>query len=154
MKRIFLLTASFFCATMMSAQSANTLEGFAYDTKATAPTGNEWESPEALALNKEQPRAWGFHFATEEAARGVLPERGAYWLSLDGTWKFHWCKTPEERAKGFEAPTYDVSAWDDIEVPGCWNVQGIQKDGSLKYGVPIYVNQKVIFEHQVAVDDW
>ncbi len=154
MKRIFLLTASFFCATMMSAQSANTLEGFAYDTKVTAPTGNEWESPETLALNKEQPRAWGFHFATEEAARGVLPERGAYWLSLDGTWKFHWCKTPVERAKGFEAPTYDVTAWDDIEVPGCWNVQGIQKDGSLKYGVPIYVNQKVIFQHQVAVGDW
>ena len=154
MKRIFLLSASFFCATMMSAQSANTLEGFAYDTKVTAPTGNEWESPEALALNKEQPRAWGFHFATEEAARGVLPERGAYWLSLDGTWKFHWCKTPEERAKGFEAPGYDVTAWDDIEVPGCWNVQGIQKDGSLKYGVPIYVNQKVIFQHQVAVGDW
>ena len=154
MKRIFLLSASFFCAIVMSAQSANTLEGFAYDTKVTAPTGNEWESPEALALNKEQPRAWGFHFATEEAARGVLPERGAYWLSLDGTWKFHWCKTPEERAKGFEAPSYDVTAWDDIEVPGCWNVQGIQKDGSLKYGVPIYVNQKVIFQHQVAVGDW
>ena len=144
------------CATLMCAQSPApaALEGFAYDTQVTAPTGDEWQSPEALALNKEQPRAWGFHFPTEQAARGVLPERGAYWLSLDGTWKFHWCKTPEERAKGFEAPAFDVSAWDNIEVPGCWNVQGIQKDGSLKYGVPIYVNQKVIFEHQVAVDDW
>ena len=130
------------------------LEGFAYDDQPTAPTGQEWQSPGQLALNKEQPRAWGFHFPTEEAARQVLPERGAYWQSLDGTWKFHWCKTPEERAKGFEAPAYDVSAWDDIAVPGCWNVQGIQKDGSLKYGVPVYVNQKVIFEHQVAVDDW
>ena len=156
MIRSLLSTAFVLCATLVSAQSNTTaaLEGFAYDTQVKAPTGNEWESPEALALNKEQPRAWGFHFATEEAARGVLPERGAYWQSLDGTWKFHWCKTPEERAKGFEAPNYDASAWDDIEVPGCWNVQGIQKDGSLKYGVPIYVNQKVIFEHQVAVGDW
>ncbi len=156
MKRFFLLTASLFCAMLMSAQSVTpaALEGFAYEAQPTAPTGHEWESPEALALNKEQPRAWGFHFPSEEAARGVLPERGAYWLSLDGTWKFHWCKTPEERAKGFEAPDYDVTAWDDITVPGCWNVQGIQKDGSLKYGVPIYVNQKVIFEHQVAVGDW
>ena len=156
MKHFFLLTVSLLCSAWMSAQSVapTALEGFAYDTQVTAPTGNEWQSPEALALNKEQPRAWGFHFPTEQAARGVLPERGAYWLSLDGTWKFHWCKSPEERAKGFEAPAYDVSAWDDIEVPGCWNVQGIQKDGSLKYGVPIYVNQKVIFEHQVAVGDW
>ena len=139
---------------IVSAPPQSALEGFAYELNPAAPSGQEWQSPQALALNKEQPRAWGFHFPDEEAARGVLPERGAYWQDLNGTWKFHWCRTPEERAKGFEAPAYDVSAWDDIEVPGCWNVQGIQKDGSLKYGVPIYVNQKVIFEHQVAVDDW
>ncbi len=138
-----------------SAEAQETaLEGFTYENYPTPPTGLEWQSPGQLALNKELPQAWGFHFPTEEAARGVLPERGAYWQTLDGTWKFHWCRTPEERAQGFEAPSYDVSAWDDIEVPGCWNVQGIQPDGSLKYGVPIYVNQKVIFEHQVAVDDW
>lgn len=172
MKRVLsTLTLILFCAAALSAHtdkqadskqlaqpailgSRTVLEGFAYERQPAAPQGNEWESPQALALNKEQPRAWGFHFATEEAARSVLPERGAYWMSLDGTWKFHWAKRPEERAKGFEAPGYDVTAWDDIKVPGCWNVQGIQKDGSLKYGVPIYVNQKVIFEHQVAVDDW
>ena len=33
------------------------LKGFAYG-QAEAPTGKEWESPEELALNKEQPRAW------------------------------------------------------------------------------------------------
>lgn len=162
MRRLFLLTASWLCATMMSAQlvKSTDLEGFAYANNPTAPTGNEWQSPEALALNKEQPHAWGFHFPSEEAARGVMPERGAYWQSLDGTWKFHWCKTPEERAKGFEAPAYDVSAWDDIAVPGCWNVQGLKTLSAnpftikYKYGKPIYVNQKVIFEHQVAVDDW
>ena len=147
----FLLLCTAVCQAQTTPQSA--LEGFAYDQNITAPAGNEWESPQALALNKEQPRAWGFHFPSEEAARGVLPERGAYWQSLDGTWKFHWCKTPEERAKGFEAPGYDVSAWDDIEVPGCWNVQGLTGNG-FKYGIPIYVNQKVIFEHQVAVGDW
>ena len=138
----------------LSTCCAQNLQGFSYADAPDAPDGGEWQSPEALALNKEQPRAWGFHFPTEEVARAVLPEQGAYWLSLDGTWKFHWAKQPDERAKGFEAPAFDVAAWDDIEVPGCWNVQGIQEDGSLKYGVPIYVNQKVIFEHQVAVDDW
>ena len=153
MKYRFLSLSFLLMASVAIAQTTD-LEGFAYEAQPTAPTGQEWQSPGQLSLNKEQPRAWGFHFATEEAARQVMPERGAYWQSLDGTWKFHWAKQPEERAKGFEAPAYNVSAWDDIEVPGCWNVQGIQKDGSLKYGVPIYVNQKVIFEHQVAVDDW
>ena len=35
-----------------------------------------------------------------------------------------------------------------------WNIFGIQKNGDLKYGVPIYVNQKVIFQHAVKIDDW
>ena len=50
--------------------------------------------------------------------------------------------------------TFDVSGWDNIPVPSSWNIYGIQKDGSLKYGVPIYVNQPVIFMHKVKVDDW
>ncbi|MCE1156713.1 MAG: DUF4981 domain-containing protein, partial [Bacteroidales bacterium] len=43
---------------------------------------------------------------------------------------------------------------DEITVPSSWQIYGIQKDGSLKYGVPIYVNQPVIFQHSVRVDDW
>ena len=143
--------------SQLSTLSAQNLQGFSYADTPTAPTGNEWQSPESLALNKEQPRAWGFHFPTEEAARAVLPEHSPFWQSLDGTWKFHWAKQPDERAKGFESPTFDVTAWDDIQVPGCWNVQGLTANSSTinyHYGVPIYVNQKVIFEHQVAVDDW
>ena len=54
----------------------------------------------------------------------------------------------------FYQTTFDVSGWDNIPVPSSWNIYGIQKDGSLKYGVPIYVNQPVIFMHKVKVDDW
>ena len=129
------------------------LKGFDY-AETAAPTGKEWESPEQLALNKEQPHAWFFTFADVESARRVLPEHSAYWQSLDGTWKFHWVGNPEERPADFYKPEFDVSGWDDVTVPMQWNVAGIQKDGSLKYGTPIYANQPVIFQHQVAVGDW
>ena len=43
-----------------------------------APDGKEWESPERLALNKEQPRAYFFSFENVESARKVLPENSAY----------------------------------------------------------------------------
>ena len=132
---------------------ADGLQGFLYGME-EGPDGSEWQNPEVLSLNKEQPHAWGFHFPDEEVARGVLPERGACWQSLDGVWKFHWVPTPEERPKEFFKPEFDVSAWDDIKVPGCWNVQGLQKDGSMKYGVPVYVNQPVIFYHEVKEGDW
>ena len=136
-----------------SAQVA-TLTGFEYNPSPTAPDGTEWQSPERLSLNKEQPRAWMFSFATQEEALKVLPEGSTYYRSLNGTWKFHWVPEPSLRDSLFWQTSFDDSQWDDIEVPGNWNVQGLQKDGSMKYGVPIYVNQKVIFQHQVAVGDW
>ena len=132
---------------------ADNLKGFHYGRE-KAPSGKEWESPSDLSLNKEQPCAWMFHFDSEANAKQVLPEKSPYWQSLDGTWKFHWVKTPEERPVDFYQVNYDVTRWDDITVPGCWNVQGLQKDGKMKWGAPIYVNQPVIFEHTVAVGDW
>jgi len=133
--------------------SAQGLEGYEYGQK-TAPDGNEWESPQRLSLNKEQPHAYFFDFADEAQAREVLPYNSSYWMSLNGTWKFHWAPDPSSRPVEFYETTFADEAWDDITVPGCWNVQGIQKDGTLKYGVPVYANQPVIFKHTVAVGDW
>lgn len=146
--------ALIFCCFLAQSYAAKpALEGFKYANE-TSPTGNEWESPEKLSLNKEQPRAYFFSFADTESARKVLPENSTFWKSLNGQWKFSWVKSPDLRPKNFYLPTFDVSDWEDITVPSNWNVVGIQKDGSLKYGVPIYVNQKVIFKHEVKVDDW
>ncbi len=143
-----LLFSLAFCA---SADDA--LEGFLY-SQSSAPDGTEWQSPEKLSLNKLQPRAHIFPFADAEAALRVLPEGSKYYQSLDGIWKFHWTANPDLRPKGFAETSYDVSGWDDIKVPGCWNVQGLGKHGEMKYGVPIYVNQPVIFYHEVKKDDW
>lgn len=139
------------CAALM-AQGQN-LEGYLYG-QAIVPDGTEWQSPSCLSLNKEQPRAYMFPFASTDEARGVLPEGSTYYQCLDGTWKFHWVATPDERPREFYQPTYDVASWDDIQVPGCWNVQGLGRDGSMRWGVPIYVNQPVIFQHEVKEGDW
>ena len=87
------------------------LEGFKYASE-KAPVGNEWESPENIALNKEQPRAWFFSFQDVESARKVLPENSKYWLSLNGDWKFNLGDVENASQKEF-----DDSAWDDIELP-------------------------------------
>ena len=148
-----ILTSLILSALVLSVSAKDDLEGFLYQ-QVTAPDGTEWQSPEKLSLNKLQPRAHIFPFANVEEARKVLPEGSKYFQSLDGTWKFHWCASPEQRPQDFYADTYDVSGWDDIKVPGCWNVQGLGKHGEMKYGVPIYVNQPVIFYHEVKPDDW
>lgn len=129
------------------------LEGFEYGN-ASSPTGKEWQSPEQLSYNKLQPRANFASFATVEEARKFLPENSSYRMSLDGEWKFHFSKNPDERPVDFYKTSYSTQNWDNIKVPSSWNLQGLQKDGSLKYGVPIYVNQWVIFKYNIAVDDW
>lgn len=138
---------------MQSYAALAPLDGFYYGP-AQAPVGNEWESPENLAFNKEQPRAYFFSFQDVTSARNVLPEYSKFWQSLNGEWDFHWAPNPDERPKDFYQPGFNTASWDKIAVPSNWNIEGIQKDGSLKYGVPIYVNQPVIFHHEIKVDDW
>ena len=54
-------------------------------------------------------------------------------MSLDGVWKFHWEDSFKGVAvNGFETPGFDDSSWDEIPVPGIWELYG--------YGDPIYVN--------------
>ncbi len=152
LKSIFIY-ALLFCTVANVCAQQTPLKGFYY-SRAANPTGDEWQSPENLALNKEQPRAWFFSFQDVESARKVLPENSIFWQSLNGNWKFNWAPDPDSRPKDFYKNEFDVSSWDIIPVPSSWNIYGIQKDGSLKYGVPIYVNQPVIFQHSVKVDDW
>ena len=141
------------CLAMPLMAQVAPLEGFYYGSM-QAPTGWEWQSVDSLSLNKEQPHAWFFSFENVEQARKVLPEHSKYWQSLDGEWAFHWAPNPDERPKNFFETSFDVSGWDKVQVPMNWNIYGVQKDGSQKYGTPIYSNQRVIFAHKVAVDDW
>ena len=150
-KTYLLLLTGLICS---SAWADGTLGGYFYNQQ-VAPTGWEWQSPDSVAVNKQQPHAWFFSFRNIEEARKVLPENSSYWKSLDGLWKFHWAPNPDKRPKDFYRTDYDVSQWDDIKVPMNWNLAGLQKDGNNKYGDPLYSNQRVIFQHSwQPMNDW
>ena len=153
MKRTHLLLfAGILCCS--PAWAGDVLGGYFYQQQ-TAPTGWEWQSPDSVAVNKQQPHAWFFSFRNIDEARKVLPENSSYWKSLDGMWKFHWAPNPDERPKDFFRTDYDVSKWDDIKVPMNWNMAGLQRDGKNKYGDPLYSNQRVIFQHSwQPMNDW
>lgn len=153
MKKSILFFLALSLSSSLWAQRVAQLGGISYGRTA-APDGQEWQAPERYAHGKEQPKAYFFSFASEEEAKGVLPEKSSYHRSLDGKWAFHWVGNPSERPVDFYKPSYDVSGWNQVDVPMNWNVYGLQKDGTQRYGTPIYVNQPVIFQHRVAVDDW
>ena len=98
--------------------------------KASAQTINDWENPHVLGINKLP-----YHATLQLPSREKeCPEI----LSLDGQWYFHWSRNPEERPADFYRQDYDVSQWDRIAVPGCWQTQG--------YGTPIYTNMTYPFQ--------
>jgi beta-galactosidase len=69
-----------------------------------------------------------------DTAQPLAARRAAspWYQSLNGTWKFHGSETVSARPVDFYALDFDATAWDDIEVPSCWQMKG--------YGYPIYVN--------------
>ena len=152
MNKSSLILLAALLSSPMYAQMAP-LGGFYYG-QMPQPTGWEWQSPDSVAYNKQQPHAWFFSFKNVEEARKVLPENSSLWRTLDGEWQFHWAKNPDERPKDFFRTDFDASAWDRVQVPMNWNTAGMTEKGEFKYGYPLYSNQRVIFQHSVKVGDW
>lgn len=98
---------------------------------------NDWENPAVTQINKEPRHATLMPFESMEQA-SLDKTASPYFKSLNGTWKFKWVKTPEQRPLDFFEPDFDAAAWDEIDVPSCWQMRG--------YGTPIYTNIEYPFK--------
>ena len=92
----------------------------------------DWENQAVFRINKEAPRATSMPFPSKEAANGKLRLESPWCKLLNGNWKFHHTGNPTTRPQGFEAVTFDDSAWKEIPVPANWQLHG--------YGAPLYTN--------------
>ena len=126
-KRTFLILMAALTATFASAQ------------KQSQP---EWQSQYAVGLNKLAPHTyvWPYADASDIEKPGGY-EESPYYMSLNGKWKFHWVKNPDNRPKDFYQPSYYTGGWADINVPGNWERQG--------YGTAIYVNETYEFDDKM-----
>jgi Beta-galactosidase/beta-glucuronidase len=89
-----------------------------------AQTLPEWENLDINGINKEKPHAYGF-LADEKANNPLIK-------SLNGIWKFKWSPDPQSRPADFYSDNFSAEKWDNILVPGNWELQGL--------GTPIYTN--------------
>ena len=104
----------------MKRLTAITLALITLTSLAAAPRKLEpWQDPEVYEENRLPMRT---SFVTDQQQT----------LSLNGRWRFHWSETVESRLKGFEAISYNDAGWDEMPVPGLWELNG--------YGNPVYVN--------------
>src|SRR6056297_2035775 len=88
---------------------------------------NDWENPAVLERNQLEPHVPLIPFQTVEEAIHKDEQASSFYASLNGTWKFNWSETPEEAPSNFFQTGYNVSNWDDLEVPSNWQMKGYGK---------------------------
>ena len=95
-----------------------------------------WFNYNVNGINRLPPRATSYSY--DDQAKALAGDREASrMVSLNGTWKFKFAEDLPLAPMDFYTDGYDVSSWDNIPVPSCWEMQG--------YGYPIYTNTKYPF---------
>ena len=107
-------------------------------TMAEAPLPPEIEDPQCLGINKQPFHAVLMPYANLKEALLAKRADSSFSRSLNGQWKFHWVTEPSLRPVNFYKTDYDASAWKEIPVPSCWQLQG--------YGTPYYRNNGYTFQ--------
>ncbi len=125
-----------FVAKVFPCQSQSTNHLFSGLDTASVP--KEIEDPECLGINKEPDHATIMPYASLEEALAANRHASSFSQTLNGKWKFNWVDWPQKRPVNFYKTEYDVSHWDDIDVPSCFQVKG--------YGTPYYSNFTYIFQ--------
>ncbi|KAK7427337.1 hypothetical protein QQZ08_006106 [Neonectria magnoliae] len=90
------------------------------------PTVPDWQNLDVIHRKTLTPRPHFFIFDTASSAL-THDSSLARVQCLSGTWKFHFSKTPLEGPDDFYRPGYDTSAFENVSVPGMWQLQGYGK---------------------------
>jgi beta-galactosidase len=98
----------------------------------------DWENPAMVQQNRLSPTATLYSYSSEEKALEADILSNPAYKSLDGSWKFNWVKSPDQRPYWFFKDDYDVRDWNEIDVPSNWERHG--------YGLPIYLDVGFGFE--------
>ena len=105
-----------------------------------AQSFQEWKDPKINEVNRAPMHANYFAYESADAAKKGVKENSANFMSLNGSWKFFWVKDADARPTDFWKTGFDDKGWNDIPVPGVWELHG--------YGDPIYVNVGYAWRNQ------
>lgn len=97
-----------------------------------AQSFKEWQDAEINAVNRATMHTNYFAYESTDAAIKGDRETSANFMSINGTWKFHWVKNADARPTDFWKIGFNDKSWCNMTVPGIWELNG--------FGDPIYVN--------------
>ncbi len=97
----------------------------------TAQT-EHWKNPKINQVNRAPMHSTFFAFESAEAAETACMEQSTNFMSLNGNWKFNWVEHAWQRPSNFFEADLNDEGWDEMPVPGMWELNG--------FGDPVYVN--------------
>lgn len=97
-----------------------------------AQSFTEWQNPNVNSVNRLPMHTNYFAYESMEAAIKGNKEASFNFMTLNGSWKFNWVRDADARPVDFWKPHFNDKGWNEISVPGIWELNG--------YGDPIYVN--------------
>ncbi len=115
-----------------------------FGLKAQADRYEELINPKLTNINLATPRANFTSYTSEEDALKNDGHSGTLQVLLNGDWKFNYSEMLDNRPKDFKNLSSVAQQWDDIKVPGNWELQG--------FGLPIYVNSSYEFVSSSNID--
>ena len=93
----------------------------------------EWNNnPQIVSLNMNKPHNDFVSYETKSQAMEGIKENSSRYISLNGKWKFNFCKDIKNIPEDFYKINYNNDSWDEIDVPSNWQIKG--------YGIPQYTN--------------
>lgn len=115
------------------------LAGMTQAARLTPPPAKPyWQDIQVVAVNKEYPRTSFMTYPDRATALTSRFEKSPYYALLNGTWKFYFVDSYKNLPENITDPSVSTASWDDIQVPGNWEVQG--------HGVAIYTNHGYEFK--------
>ncbi len=96
-------------------------------------TSPDWENPGVFRINNEPAHATLMPYSSREASLTFNKENSDLYKSLNGTWRFRYLRNPGQIPADFSKDSIDESRWNNIEVPGNWQLQG-------NYDPPVFTN--------------
>ena len=89
----------------------------------TSANAHPRENQYVNGVNRLPARATSYSYA-DEASALTYDRTKSRMTSLNGVWKFHFAEDVDKAPETFYENGYDVSGWDEIKVPSCWEMQG------------------------------
>ncbi|MBW7452558.1 glycoside hydrolase family 2 TIM barrel-domain containing protein [Paenibacillus sepulcri] len=83
-----------------------------------------WEDLSVLQKSREAARAYYIPYGDAESALRQKRGKSPFYRTLNGSWKFKYHESVQHVENGFYQMDADVSSWDDLIVPSCWQVKG------------------------------